>query len=1114
MATCQHAGAQLFRAGEERLAERALSRIGDVSGLFDGWHHVGPVLIDSINVNRSESILAVHFSPSLTHIPLRTAWIDELESALAGRLGFRFRNYSIRLYSRDRVLDDYVPNYLRPPGVGIDHTRLFSRTGPRRLIREEGRDDYGGGLSGSHIALWPSHGYHYAAQRDRWEWQRARLYGTIEDLFPFSYIHPWLLAMLENAGATVFLPRERDIQHREVIVAPSGSTGRSEIIIPNGGVNTWSEVTGSGFATRDTLFDGDNPFMQGSHFRIQASQENEARLRYVPDIPEDGEYAVYVSWVSIPENTHGVRYTVNYSGGSRVFLVDQTMGAGTWIYLGKFHFFRGMDPVAGSLDVSGQNINQGFVTSGAVRFGGGMGNVARKPAEEFILPHWSLHDGLTLSDAATELTFRKEPGWKLSGRPRYMEGARYWLQYSGMPDSLVYSPTGGKNDYNDDFMSRGEWVNFLSGSPMGVTGVPAPGNPGIPLDLAIAFHTDAGVTPGDSIIGTLAIYSTQGAGGAFFDAPADFGGAAAASAGTPGSAAASSEAPGAAAVSPSSSGITSGAHGPPSNASAASSEAPGAAAVSPSSSGITSGAHGPPSNASAASSEAPGVGSRFSPGDLAAAASYPNPISRLASRDLADLIQTQITDDIRLQVNDRWTRRGLWDRRYSEAWRPQVPTVLLELLSHQNLADMSYGLDPRFRFIVSRAIYKGVLRYLAAVQGREAIVQPLPPNGMAMEKTGPGTIRLSWQGQADPLEPSATPEWYRVYTRTENAGFDNGTETTVPYLDIHVEKDIIYGFKVAAVNRGGESMPGEILSVLEGAGDEKTVLIVNGFTRISGPSIFDLGGMAGIKWWDDPGVPYKYDFSHTGVQYDFDRLSPWLDDDSPGWGASYANMEGKVIPGNNFDYPFLYGLSLREKGHSFLSVSREAFERNTPDPDNHKAVIVVFGEQRGVPSWKDPSDIHFRVLSSGMINALRVFAEKGVGIMVSGSYLGTDMIENGDTAAISFARDFLGFTWRTNHASNTGDVTATSQTPGLFPSSLRFNDSYDPEIYRVVAPDAIEAAGENAFTIYRYSSNGTSAGVLKNGRNRVVSLGFPLETIPCKAQRTEFLGRIIEFLIY
>ncbi|MCK7540385.1 MAG: hypothetical protein MZV63_60580 [Marinilabiliales bacterium] len=41
--------------------------------------------------------------------------------------------------------------------------------------------------------------------------------------------------------------------------------------------------------------------------------------------------------------------------------------------------------------------------------------------------------------------------------------------------------------------------------------------------------------------------------------------------------------------------------------------------------------------------------------------------SRMASRDLSDIIQTQIIEDIRIQFDNNWTRRGLWDRPYAEA---------------------------------------------------------------------------------------------------------------------------------------------------------------------------------------------------------------------------------------------------------------------------------------------------------------------------------------------------------------------------------------------------------------------------------------------------------------
>jgi hypothetical protein len=66
--------------------------------------------------------------------------------------------------------------------------------------------------------------------------------------------------------------------------------------------------------------------------------------------------------------------------------------------------------------------------------------------------------------------------------------------------------------------------------------------------------------------------------------------------------------------------------------------------------------------------------------------------------------------------------------------------------------------------------------------------------------------------------------------------------------------------------------------------------------------------MAGVAWWEDRGVADRYNFSSSGDQYDFDRKSPWTDDDNAGWGASWSDDEGRVIPGNTFDFtPYTEG---------------------------------------------------------------------------------------------------------------------------------------------------------------------------------------------------------------
>lgn len=228
------------------------------------------------------------------------------------------------------------------------------------------------------------------------------------------------------------------------------------------------------------------------------------------------------------------------------------------------------------------------------------------------------HDGA----ANSSLVARSSSLYEISGYPRFCEAARYWLQWAGIPDS-VYSDSQGKNDYTDDYKCRGIWVNYLAG---GSAVNPTEQGLNIPVDMAFAFHSDAGTTLNDSIIGTLGIYYTN-----------------------------------------------------------------------------------------------------------VYNEEYANGASRYLAHDMTDLIQSNIVRDIRSLYEPDWTRRGMWNQSYYEARVPRVPTMLLELLSHQNFADMRYGLDPRFRFTVSRAIYKGMLQFICSQYHMDYIVQPLPVDNMALK---------------------------------------------------------------------------------------------------------------------------------------------------------------------------------------------------------------------------------------------------------------------------------------------------------------------------------------------------------------------------------------------
>ncbi|MHC1732307.1 MAG: xanthan lyase [Bacteroidales bacterium] len=948
--------------------------------------------IDSLKTDEQKKEVIVYFPVTASYNPIREDIYASLVGSVKASLGKRFSGYTVVLFSNGFSLRSLVPNYFRSV-LSVDSSRIVPFGGVRpRLVSRTDAVTADRGLAGRYIALWHSHGYYFDQPLDRWEWQRAKLFGSVEDLSVMAYVVPYLAPMLENSGATLFLPRERDIQVNEVIVDNDRSTGSSrfELLPP-------AEVTGSGrgFILKDTLFTGDNPFMAGTSLRIRGGS-----ALFVPDIPERGWYGVTVSYPQIHGYYGKVSIKVTHTGGVSEFTVDQSLGGGTWLWLGSYLFDAGMNAGRGAVTVTG--LSGSDVLVDAIRFGGGMGNVARRPADKLLSNQWSLNaGGQQSSSEAAPVTLQHS--WKLSGKPRFLEAARYWLQYAGMPDTLVYTPNKGRNDYNDDYMSRAEWVNYLVREPdsTALTGL------GIPIDLSFAFHTDAGVTPGDSVIGTLGIYSTITNGGKF-----------------------------------------------------------------------------------------------------------PDGTARLASRDLTDIIQTQIVEDVRVLFNPDWTRRAMWDRSYYEARKPDVPAMLLELLSHQNLADQRYGFDPRFRFHVSRAVYKGILRYLADASGSDYTVHPLPVSHFSIEPVEGKKVRLSWRPVADPLESTAMPASYRVFMRKCEDGFNNGTTVTGTSFETELpEYNTVFSFRVTALNAGGESFPSEELAVGISPDAEDMILIVNGFDRISGPVWFDRGGMAGVAWWDDRGVADRYNFISTGDQYDFNRVSPWTDDDNSGWGASYSNDEGRVIPGNTFDFTAVHGRSVLAAGRSFCSVSDEVFTGGDFNLTRWSAVDLLFGEEKTTPATFDPGKRDFSIYTTEFLNALARMKEASIPVFMSGAYVGTDLVMTADTAITGLIRRALHFFPRTGHAVRTGNVAATDIGAPDFTGRLEFNAGKTDEIYAAESPDAIEPADKQSFTALRYTENNTSAAVMHRGDVRSFIMGFPFETIILKAERDALMKQILDFLL-
>ncbi|MDO8951974.1 MAG: hypothetical protein Q7U86_05070, partial [Draconibacterium sp.] len=391
-----------------------------------------PVKVDTIIIDSKMKTFLLKMEDGFSDNPFREENTVDYYALLKEAAGRKFRKYSFSIETIGKEIGELIPNYYRTGKTQKDASRLSVQKENRSVLTKNlsKNTDYPEGLTGRHIALWHSHGWYYENTLDRWEWQRARVFQTVEDIGTMSFVVPYITPMLENAGANVLIPRERDTQQNEIIVDADGSTAGSEYTEKG----NWKSGNSKGFGLKVPFyFDGENPFQMGETCLIKADANGSSSVQYIPDFPETGWYAVSVSYGQNSENITDARYTVNHTGGKTEFSINQQMGSGTWIYLGTFRFEKGKNPESGSVELNSKSNNPGgFVSADAVKFGGGTGNIVRGKTEHLELLHKIRDEKGFETDSSLWLPFA-------SRRPRYQEAARYYLQYAGMPDSTVYS---------------------------------------------------------------------------------------------------------------------------------------------------------------------------------------------------------------------------------------------------------------------------------------------------------------------------------------------------------------------------------------------------------------------------------------------------------------------------------------------------------------------------------------------------------------------------------------------------------------------------------------------------------------------------------------------------
>ena len=809
------------------------------------------------------------------------------------------------------------------------------------------------GLQNRHITVWPSHGRYFDQSKQSWKWQRPYLFGTTEDLFTQTIVVPFLIPMLENAGANVFVPRERDWQRNEVIV--DNDNQQSPQYTERNTANRWQDAGVAGFSwTQRTYKDRENPFEAGTTRMSKTTKAFGSEIVYQPEIPESGSYAVYVSYPTVEKSITNAKYTVYHQGQMTVFHVNQQMGGGTWVYLGTFDFDKGCNQY-NRVVLTNESNQKGYVTADAVRFGGGMGNVER--------------------------------GGSVSGLPRCLEGARYYAQWAGVPYN-IYSIKDGTDDYRDDIYVRSYMSNWLSG---GSCYLPDSVGKKVPIELSLAIHSDAGYYKDyKSLYGTLSICTTDHNNGM-----------------------------------------------------------------------------------------------------------YDGGISRQASKIFAQSLIDGLTDDLGEKYG--WVVREMWNRNYAETRCPEVPSAILETLSHQSFPDMILAQDPNFRFRMARSVYKTILKFINNAHGSNYVVAPLPPKDIRCEFTSLDEIYLKWDATQDEQEKSAKPNAYIVYKKAGVGAFDNGTLVKGTSLKMKLEPGIIYSFKVSAVNKGGESFPSETVCALHNAGANRAILIVNGFHRLSAPAIRETPTEQGFDFDVDPGVNYGKTAGISGRQTCFDKKKIGIE--GPG-GLGYGSDEwvGKFIMGNDFNYPYAHTEAM--KGllkYNISSCSSHSVEKGLVDIDKYHLVDLILGLEK-----KDGNRFEsYKTFTPKMQEKLRNYTQTGGNLLVSGAYIGSDMRSTADS---TFLADVLKV--------KNGGFIRNSQTPTIngMGTTFDFYNQLNEEHYAATSTDVLLPAAP-AYSTLLYA-DGKSAAVAYGGADyKTFTMGFPFECITNSRKRAAIMKAVVSFLV-
>ncbi|MFL5321158.1 MAG: N-acetylmuramoyl-L-alanine amidase, partial [Myxococcaceae bacterium] len=438
----------------------------------------------------------------------------------------------------------------------------------------------------------------------------------------------------------------------------------------------------------------------------------------------------------------------------------------------------------------------------------------------------------------------------------------------------------------------------------------------------------------------------------------------------------------------------------------------------------------------------------------------PSPMSQFSgvpgSDTLAIAVESEIANDIHASWDPNWQDRGPATAYFGEidpAENNEMPSILMEVAFHDNAADATQLKEPQFRYLVTRAIAQGIIKWFATKDGRTAVMPPEVPQSVAAKNMGGGQVSVAWQAPA--AGGGGNPASYYLYTSKDGLSWDDGTPTTNTTLSVSVPTGEVRYFRVTAVNTGGESFPSQIVGAKSGTGTSHA-LIVNGFDRFDAVlgrnenlSAYQLGNVLRI-------------------------IAERMND------GTYVRQHGDAIA---------------LAGYGFDSATNDAISGGLASLTGYKVVDWLQG--RGVTATNGGP-------SASEVSAMSAYFQAGGHLLISGTEIAREF-STGTTTQQQFLSSVLGVSTTTGTGSATVAANPASFLAGMSNMTL---DNGLSGTYPTGAPDSVSASGSTVIATYG-TGTATAAVAFVSGSGKSVYLAFPYETVTSANVRNNLMARIL-----